>query len=76
MSSAASTTISTLDGTLEKRIMMEMEIQFSKGRTDRVLVHYDDDPAKIALVIILYYLINICIIFMFYTIYFYIIGVC
>jgi hypothetical protein len=40
-------TISTFDG---KTVMMEMEIQFSKGRVDRILVFYGDDPTQIATV--------------------------
>jgi hypothetical protein len=40
-------TISTFDG---KTVMMEMEIQFSKGRVDRILVFYGDDPTQIAIV--------------------------
>lgn len=31
-----------------KRVMMEIEIKFGKGRSDRVQVHFDDDPAALA----------------------------
>ena len=40
-------TISTFDG---KTVMMEMEIQFSKGRVDRILVFYGNEPTQIATV--------------------------
>lgn len=30
--------------------MMEIEIKFSKGRSDRVLVHFGDDPTDLATV--------------------------
>ena len=30
------------------RLMMEIEIKFGKGRTDRVKIHYGDDPAQLA----------------------------
>lgn len=33
-----------------KRLMMEIEIKFGKGRSDRVQVHYGDDAEKLALV--------------------------
>lgn len=36
-----------------KRLMMEIEIKFGKGRSDRVHVHYGDDPAELAMVGIL-----------------------
>lgn len=32
----------------EKREMMEIEIKFSKGRTDRILVYFGDDPEELA----------------------------
>lgn len=28
--------------------MMEIEIKFGKGRSDRVQVHFDDDPTQLA----------------------------
>lgn len=39
-----------------KTEMMEIEIKFNKGKTDRVLVHYGDDPedlAKVRTVVVL-----------------------
>mmetsp|Transcript_20828 Transcript_20828/g.34894 ORF Transcript_20828/g.34894 Transcript_20828/m.34894 type:complete len:1053 (+) Transcript_20828:50-3208(+) len=32
----------------QQPVMMEIEIKFSRGRTDRVLVHYDDSPDDLA----------------------------
>ena len=34
----------------KKRVMMEIEIKFGKGRSDRVMVHYNDDPEVLAMV--------------------------
>jgi hypothetical protein len=31
-----------------KRFMMEIEIRFGKGRSDRIAVHYDDEPIELA----------------------------
>ena len=31
---------------------MEIEIKFGQGRTDRVLVHYGDDPLDLAQVLV------------------------
>jgi hypothetical protein len=31
-----------------ERVMMEIEIKFSKGRVDRVLVHHGDHPTALA----------------------------
>jgi hypothetical protein len=33
---------------MERLLMLEIEIKFSKGRSDRVLVHYGDDPIELA----------------------------
>ena len=32
----------------KKRVMMEIEIKFGQGRSDRVLVHFDDDAEILA----------------------------
>jgi hypothetical protein len=34
-----------------KKVMMEIEIKFGHGRSDRVLVHFDDDSLALAEVV-------------------------